>query len=99
MQDTTKQVVNESLWTSTMPSEKESTMFDPASGRKWLTVDQLMELLTNVHPDFRVEANKVGNLAILDESGQDLIAWVDFAKNELCNEFGPIAELDKQEES
>lgn len=50
---------------------------------KTMTVETLLDLLTDVNPRFTVSVNRVGNLAILDEHNE-YIGYIDFKTNEVC---------------
>jgi hypothetical protein len=49
------------------------------AGIKWLTAARLIELLTTMPADSRVMPNAVGNMVVLDATGETMIAYVDFS--------------------
>lgn len=46
---------------------------------KWLTVEELQQLLDKLEANQRVAVNHVGNLAVLTPDGTHMVGYIDFA--------------------
>jgi len=60
-----------------------SVQVDAGFNRRWLTVKQMREMISELEDDDLLAPNRVGNLSIFRDNEQSMIGYIDFHTEEL----------------